>query len=126
MRPLDQISRNPRLKKTKNHYFSNLRTYEMRTHSGVVLCMAGLNEDGWEHVSVSPKGSKDEREQPCPTWEQMCEVKRACWRDDESVVQFHPTEDNYLHGLVFEDTNILHLWRPVDGDWSILNKGITA
>jgi hypothetical protein len=51
----------------------------------------------------------------------MCEVKRAFWGDDEMVVQIHPTEDKFFHGPTF-DTNILHLWRPADGDWSKLEE----
>ena len=44
-----------------------------------------------------------------------------CIRDDETVVQMHPREADYVHGVGF-DTNILHLWRPVGGAWSMLEK----
>ena len=87
----------------------------------VVLCLFGDDEEGWEHVSVSPKGSKYERDQATPTWDEMCQVKRIFWSDNETVVQFHPAEVEYLHGIG-GDTNILHLWRPKDGDWSALNE----
>ena len=86
----------------------------------VVLCLFGEDEEGWEHVSVSPKGSKYERDQPTPTWDEMCQVKAIFWGSDEMVVQIHPAESEYLHGIGGE-TNILHLWRPKGGDWSALN-----
>ena len=59
--------------------------------------------EGWEHVSVSVIDAAR-----CPTWEQMCEVKRWFWKPDECVVQFHPPESlnvSYHHYC-------LHLWKP--------------
>ena len=73
------------------------------------------NEDGWEHVAVHVgRGRK------APTWDVMCKVKAAFWRADECVVQIHPDEGEYFHG--FDGMEVLHLWRPVDGDWSKLNS----
>lgn len=89
----------------------------------VFLCLFGDDEEGWEHVSVSPKGSKYERDQPTPTWDEMCQVKRIFWNDNELVVQIHPEENQYLHGIG-GDTNILHLWKPKDSDWSALNRKV--
>lgn len=56
---------------------------------------------GWEHVSVS-------RPDRCPTWEEMDQVKRLCWRDDEVVIQFHVTDARKVN----HHPNCLHLWRP--------------
>lgn len=99
--------------------FESSELCELSLHGSVVICCWSADEGGWEHVSASPKGSKREQDQPCLTWAQMCEVKRFFWRDDEMVVQIHPAEADYLHGVGY-DTNILHLWRPCDGDWSRL------
>lgn len=117
MKPKAAILRNPRLKRIPNSLGFDM--FELRTKSGTLTIICGMDEEGWEHVSVSPKGSKDERDQPCPTWNQMCEVKNAFWGKDEGVVQFHPPESHYLHGVGC-DTNILHLWKPSDNDWSKL------
>ena len=119
MRPRAKIVGNYRYK-AKGTAFGN-EMCEVNTHEGPVLCAWGADEDGWEHVSVSPRGSKRESVKPCPTWRQMCDVKRLFWRDDEMAVQLHPAEDDYFHGPTY-DTNILHLWRPCDGDWSRLNE----
>lgn len=117
MRPRSEILGNPRLKKLPDSL--GFEACEIRTRTGVVQVLFGEDEEGWEHVSVSPKGSKRERVQPCPTWNQMCEVKDVFWGPEEGVVQFHPPEEHYLHGIC-DDTNILHLWKPKDDDWSKL------
>lgn len=54
----------------------------------------------WEHVSVS-------LEHRCPTWEEMCIVKALFWDDEETVLQFHPPESDYVNQHRF----CLHLWR---------------
>ncbi len=55
---------------------------------------------GWEHVSVST-GSR------CPTWEEMMFVKNLFWKEDETVVQFHPKKSEYVNKMPF----CLHMWR---------------
>ncbi len=55
---------------------------------------------GWDHVSVSTPFR-------CPTWDEMHYVKRLFWRDDETVVQFHPPKRLYVDDNPF----CLHLWR---------------
>ena len=123
MRTRSEILGNSRVKAHEKIF--GIDACDFRSRTGVLCCIFSTDDNGYEHVSVSPKGSKRESDQPCPTWEQMCEVKKAFWRDDEMVVQVHPTEDKYLHGPMF-DTNILHLWRPSDGDWSRLEEVMDA
>lgn len=80
---------------------------------GSVIC--GFDEDGWEHVSVSSY-----KKRQLPTWEVMCRLKDMFWNKNEQVIQIHPDESHYFHG--YKDLeNVLHLWRPVNGDWSQLN-----
>lgn len=55
----------------------------------------------WEHVSVSC-------EDRCPTWEEMQRVKELFWRDDETVIQFHPPKSEYVNHHQY----CLHLWKP--------------
>ena len=119
MRTRGEVMANSRVKPKGK--VAGFDAFEINGRTGRLVCLRGEDEDGWEHVSVSPVGSKRESEQGCPTWAQMCEAKRAFWRDDEMAVQIHPREDKYFHGPGF-DTNILHLWRPCDGDWSRLEE----
>lgn len=63
--------------------------------------------EGWEHVSVSLPDSPHK----CPSWEEMCLIKRLFWAPDECVVQFHPPEADYVNN----HPGCLHLWRCVTG-----------
>lgn len=59
----------------------------------------------WEHVSVSLANR-------CPTWDEMCRIKNMFWRPDETVIQFHPRQQEYINRHEF----VLHLWRNVATD----------
>src|SRR5262245_48684414 len=63
----------------------------------------GLDSE-WEHVSVSLVALDR-----LPTWGEMCWVKSLFWGPGEWVVQFHPSESEYVN--VHE--MVLHLWKPV-------------
>lgn len=76
----------------------------------------GFNEAGlMEHVSVSSYNRHK-----LPSWDDMCKLKDMFFHSGEMVVQIHPAEENYIHGVNGLE-NVLHLWRPMDGDFSILN-----
>jgi len=69
------------------------------------LTIIASDGGGWEHVSVSKKYE-------CPTWDEMCFVKKLFWSDPEDfAVQFHPPESQYVNNHPY----CLHLWRPGDG-----------
>ena len=78
--------------------------------------IAGFNEGGFEHVSVSSYNHRK-----LPSWEVMCKVKDMFFDKEEMVVQIHPPESEYVHSVRGLE-NVLHLWRPIDGDWGRLNK----
>ena len=81
----------------------------------------GYNEAGlMEHVSISSY-----KRRQLPRWEDMCRLKDMFFYPNEMVVQIHPSEERYLHGVGFGNDkleNALHLWRPMNGDFSILNR----
>lgn len=64
--------------------------------------------ENWEHVSVSCANR-------CPTWEEMSSVKNLFWREDETVVQFHPRRDQYVNLHPF----CLHLWKRVGSEYEL-------
>lgn len=73
-----------------------------------------------EHVSISSRKKKQ-----LPPWEIMCRLKDMFFYPDEMAVQLHPPESEYLHGVGRGKSkleNVLHLWRPKDGDYSRLNQ----
>jgi hypothetical protein len=60
------------------------------------------NGAGWEHVSVSP-----EKKHVVPSWEDMCFIKALFWNKDETVIEVHPANSDYVNNM----PNCLHLWR---------------
>lgn len=66
----------------------------------------GADEDGWEHVSVSPYP-----ESITPSWDDMCKIKDIFWDEEEAVLQIHPPKSKYVNLM----QNCLHLWRPKNG-----------
>lgn len=62
---------------------------------------------GWEHVSVSINRKK------VPNWAIMCYVKNLFWDKEDTVIQYHPAESDYVNYHAY----VLHLWRPIDQDF---------
>lgn len=73
-----------------------------------VISSGNENGTGWEHVSVS-LGYR------CPTWDEMAFVKNLFWRDDETVVEFHPKKSKYINRMPF----CLHMWKMVGADYKL-------
>ena len=70
-----------------------------------VISSGTSEETGWEHVSVSLHNR-------CPTWEEMCYIKNLFWKEEETVIQFHPKKSKYTNHFPY----VLHLWRKLDGE----------
>jgi len=66
-----------------------------------VIASSGM---GWEHVSVS-------RQDHCPTWDEMCQIKNIFWDEEDCCIQFHPPKSEYVNNHPY----CLHIWRPLDG-----------
>lgn len=60
-----------------------------------------------DHVSVTILN-----QERCPTWEEMCWAKRLFFHPNECVVQFHPSEEDYVNCHPY----CLHLWKPQGRD----------
>lgn len=69
----------------------------------MVICSNG---EQWEHVSVSLVSR-------CPTWQEMCLVKSIFWNDDETVIQYHPSKQDYVNC----HQHCLHLWKPMNQEF---------
>ena len=89
-----------------------IKTALIKLSSGVQAhIVVGKNEEGWEHVSIELMARR------LPTWDEMCYVKDLFWDEEEEVIQIHPKKSHYVNL-----TEALHLWRPINGDWSIMNE----
>lgn len=64
----------------------------------------------WEHCSVSIGPGKRKDATRCPTWGEMCYIKKLFWDEDDCVIQYHPAKSEYVNRHPF----VLHLWRPTD------------
>lgn len=63
---------------------------------------------GWDHVSISLIDNLGRSIDRTLNWEEMEEIKKIFFKDDEDVVEFHPREEDYIN----EHPYVLHLWRP--------------
>ena len=78
------------------------------------------NEDGMEHVSISPK-----KKLRIPTWDDMCVLKETFFRDSEEAYEIHPKKSEYVNMV----ENCLHLWKPIGqelGDLIAINGEMKA
>jgi hypothetical protein len=75
--------------------------------TGRTLSIIAADGEGtdWDHVSISLPDTPKK----CPSWDEMCIVKRLFWSDDACVVQFHPPASEYVNDHV----GVLHLWRSL-------------
>lgn len=85
--------------------FGRVKHTRARNSFKLYMCLAG-DGNGWEHVSISMPMEKG----ALPTWEDMCVIKSLFWGKEDTVVQYHPAEEDYVN---MKD-NVLHLWRPTD------------
>ncbi len=58
---------------------------------------------GWDHVSITPY-----KKSYTPSWNDMCKLKSMFFYPEETVLQYHPAQSQYVNQL----GNCLHLWRP--------------
>lgn len=72
----------------------------------VVVASNGLD---WEHVSLSLMNNSGEPLNRAPKWSEMCELKELFFESDETVIQIHPSDDEYID----QHPYTLHLWRPM-------------
>lgn len=77
-----------------------------------VMCSVG---EGWDHVSVSVKGR-------CPTWMEMNWIRKLFFLPEETVVQFHPPEAEYVN----LHPHTLHMWRSHSQKYELPPKWMIA
>ena len=121
MRKLREIQADPHIlsiKRVEENGMDKSSVYfgRIKLNGFLGTVMFGYDENGlMEHVSISSYNGRK-----LPTWEQMAELKDIFFYPEEMAVQIHPAADRYIHG-VGSLGNVLHLWRPMDGNWEILN-----
>ncbi len=81
--------------------------------SGELRIVSGGSGEKWEHVSVSCADR-------CPTWAEMSRVKEMFWSDDETVLQFHPRQSEYIN----QHPYCLHLWKQRRKNYLLPPRGL--
>lgn len=61
------------------------------------------NGGGWDHVSIVPLHHKR-----MPDWSVMSQLKDLCFYEDETAVEYHPKNSDYVN----THKQCLHIWRP--------------
>jgi len=118
MRNLNEVAADSRVKRVEDSLLNGKPCYLYNPRGLRELFVdVGEDENGWEHVSVSVRKRPGE----CPTWFEMRAVKQLFWEPGEACIEWHPTEESYYHGPTGDKgIQVLHIWRPKDGDWSRL------
>ena len=73
-------------------------------HKDLFYNVIASDEEGWEHISISFANVRR-----TPTWNEMCFIKDLFWSKDETVIQYHPQESDYVNYHPY----CLHLWKPL-------------
>ena len=82
----------------------NNGAFQFQNMVGTKFKIIASDGGGWEHVSVSCSNNR------CPTWSEMCAIKKIFWDDDDCVIQFHPAKEDYVNN----HETCLHMWRPTN------------
>ena len=98
----EEIIKNERIFNVQNMGIAKAAFVKL-TDAGTCSVIWCEDENGWEHISISPK-----KKFKLPTWNDMCQVKDIFFNDNEEVLQLHPKKSEYVN--VRE--NCLHLWKP--------------
>ena len=101
MKTFDEIVASKRVFKVNKGFLNS--GFIKLPDAGTCTLLWGDNEDGWEHVSISPN-----KMHKIPSWNDMCILKDIFFNDEEEVLQLHPKKSQYVN----ISTNCLHLWRP--------------
>lgn len=71
----------------------------------VIASPFDCEEGEWQHVSASHANRT-------PTWDEMCKLKDLFWSPQDTVLQFHPPESEYVNN----HPHCLHLWKQVGAE----------
>ena len=65
--------------------------------------VVAANKCDYDHISVTLPNKER-----CPKWNEMCAIKDLFFHREETVIQYHPAEKDYIDIHQY----CLHLWRP--------------
>lgn len=101
MKSLEEIRKNPAVQVKKYGEDGGCGIVNIGKGKNNAPTVIWSNSGGWDHVSVSFRNR-------CPSWEEMCRVKKIFFNDDEACIEYHPAKDNYVNLHPY----CLHMWKP--------------
>ena len=113
MRKIDEILKNERIWGHEAMWFMAHSAWVKLPDCGTCSVIWSDNEDGYEHVSVSPK-----KQFRILSWDDMCVLKDIFFSEEEEAYQIHPKKSQYVNGV----KNCLHLWKPKGHEIDELTK----
>ncbi len=117
MRTIEDLLKTPRLLLLKTGLDGGWAEAHLMSNQKHTAFVVFSNGGGWDHVSVSYRNR-------CPTWDEMCEVKKMFFYPEEICVEYHPPESEYVN----QHQYCLHLWRyqregmPMPPAWMVGTK----
>lgn len=122
MRTLNEIIKKPYLQVVESGADGGMGfLYLDRNRPNKRAVVVWSNGGGWDHVSVSWSNRT-------PTWGEMCVVKDIFFYPEETCIEYHPAQSEYVN----QHPNCLHIWRPQNTElpkpptWMVgLKKGQT-
>lgn len=106
MRTLNEILKRPHLLVERSGEDGGQgRLYIDRRKPNKSAVVVWSNGGGWDHVSVSWSNR-------CPSWEEMCIVKDIFFYPEETCIEYHPAESEYVNFHPY----CLHIWRPQNAE----------
>ena len=100
MKPFTRIAAHPRVT-VIDHGEDGMSAFVKRVVGGMPLKVIASWGMDWDHVSVSLPNRT-------PNYQEMKMVKRIFFEADETAIEYHPAESDYIS----VNDNVLHLWRP--------------
>jgi hypothetical protein len=99
-----------------NASYGNNGAFEIPLSLRSLAVVVAADGGGWEHVSVHIRmeGNKERT----PTWSEMCHIKNMFWDAEDTVIQYHPPQSQYVN----THPHTLHLWKPIGIEIPLPNK----
>lgn len=90
--------------------YGNNGAFAIQDNKDTKFFIIASDGEGWEHVSVHCKIWILKNWTPrTPTWNEMCKVKNLFWGEEDTVIQYHPRQSEYVNN----HPHVLHMWRPI-------------
>lgn len=104
MKSMSEILGNPRVRPLEIGVDG--AALHVRLRGGVSVIAIFSVGGGWDHVSARAVAGRMQTR--IMTWDELEELKRMLFKDDETAMQLHVPPSEHVN----REVDVLHLWRP--------------